>query len=179
VWSEGGYYARVFFNVKGREPHGVIDPADYERFRDEIKAKFEATMDDQGRHLCTRVYKPDEIYCAARNVAPDLIVHFGDLYWRSIGGVGYGAVHVQENDTGPDDCNHAQHGEISGVTGIDDPYEPPTQAEIRLDTESSLPEENARLVLEYLAERGFVRAERQVAFTRRLLHQPTNLYPRP
>ncbi len=29
VWSEGGYYARVFFNVKGREPHGVIDPADY------------------------------------------------------------------------------------------------------------------------------------------------------
>jgi predicted AlkP superfamily phosphohydrolase/phosphomutase len=110
VWSEGGYYARVFFNVKGREPHGVIDPADYERFRDEIKAKFEATMDDQGRHLCTRVYKPDEIYRAARNVAPDLIVHFGDLYWRSIGGVGYRAVHVQENDTGPDDCNHAQHG---------------------------------------------------------------------
>jgi sulfate adenylyltransferase len=73
----------------------------------------------------------------------------------------------------------ARRGEISGVTGIDDPYEPPTQAEIRLDTESSLPEENARLVLEYLAERGFVRAERQVAFTRWLLHQPTNLYPRP
>ena len=22
VWSEGGYYARVFFNVKGREPAG-------------------------------------------------------------------------------------------------------------------------------------------------------------
>ena len=30
VWSEGGYYARVFLNVKGREPQGVIDPADYE-----------------------------------------------------------------------------------------------------------------------------------------------------
>src|SRR5690606_3367353 len=26
VWSEGGYYARVFFNVRGREPQGVIDP---------------------------------------------------------------------------------------------------------------------------------------------------------
>ena len=45
-----------------------------------------------------------------RNVAPDLIVHFGGLYWRSIGGVGYPALHIQENDTGPDDCNHAQHG---------------------------------------------------------------------
>jgi predicted AlkP superfamily phosphohydrolase/phosphomutase len=23
VWSEGGYYARVFFNVEGREPEGT------------------------------------------------------------------------------------------------------------------------------------------------------------
>lgn len=110
VWSEGGYYARVFFNVKGREPNGVIDQTDYEKFRDEIKAKFEATTDEEGRSLCTRVYKPNEIYRTVRNIAPDLIVHFGDLYWRSIGGVGYEKLHVQENDTGPDDCNHAQHG---------------------------------------------------------------------
>jgi predicted AlkP superfamily phosphohydrolase/phosphomutase len=110
VWSEGGYYARVFFNVKGREPQGVIEAAEYERFRDEVKAMFEATTDEAGRALCTRVFKPEELYRHVRNVAPDLIVHFGELYWRSIGGVGYGAIHVQENDTGPDDCNHAQHG---------------------------------------------------------------------
>ena len=29
VWSEGGYYARVFFNVQGREPSGVIPAADF------------------------------------------------------------------------------------------------------------------------------------------------------
>ncbi len=110
VWSEGGYYARIFFNVKGREPEGVIDSSDYERFRDEIKAKLEATEDDQGRQMGTLVFKPQEVYRAVRNVAPDLIVHFGGLYWRSIGGVGYPALHVQENDTGPDDCNHAQFG---------------------------------------------------------------------
>jgi predicted AlkP superfamily phosphohydrolase/phosphomutase len=45
-----------------------------------------------------------------RNVAPDLIVHFGSLYWRSIGTVGHSKIHVQENDTGPDGCNHAQYG---------------------------------------------------------------------
>jgi predicted AlkP superfamily phosphohydrolase/phosphomutase len=39
-----------------------------------------------------------------------LIVHFGGLYWRSIGTVGHSAIHVQENDTGPDGCNHAQYG---------------------------------------------------------------------
>ena len=111
VWSEGGYYARVFLNVKGREPNGVVPAEDYERFRDMVKEKLEATTDPSGAPLGTLVFKPDEIYRSVRNVAPDLIVHFGALDWRSIGGVGYGGVlHVRENDTGPDDCNHAQFG---------------------------------------------------------------------
>lgn len=110
VWSEGGYYARVFFNVRGREPHGAIDPDDYERFRDEVKGRLEATTDPEGRPLGTLVFRPEEVYRTVRNVAPDLIVHFGALAWRSIGGVGYPTIHVQENDTGPDDCNHAQFG---------------------------------------------------------------------
>jgi predicted AlkP superfamily phosphohydrolase/phosphomutase len=111
VWSEGGYYARVFLNVKGREPNGVVPQEDYERFRDMVKQKLEATVDPSGASLGTLVFKPEEIYRSVRNVAPDLIVHFGALDWRSIGGVGYGGVlHVRENDTGPDDCNHAQFG---------------------------------------------------------------------
>jgi predicted AlkP superfamily phosphohydrolase/phosphomutase len=110
VWSEGGYYARIFLNVKGREPDGVIDSADVLPFREELKAKLEATTDEHGKLLGTKVFKPEEVYRNIRNVAPDLIVHFGDLSWRSIGGVGYSTLHVQENDTGPDDCNHAQFG---------------------------------------------------------------------
>jgi predicted AlkP superfamily phosphohydrolase/phosphomutase len=110
VWSEGGYYARVFLNVKGREPLGLIEPGDYERFRDDVKARLEATVDDKGQPLGTLVFRPEEAYRDVRNVAPDLIVHFGALAWRSIGGVGYPTIHIQENDTGPDDCNHAQHG---------------------------------------------------------------------
>ena len=58
----------------------------------------------------TLVFKPEEIYHTVRNIAPDLMVHFGALDWRSVGSVGHGRLHVQENDTGPDDCNHAQHG---------------------------------------------------------------------
>jgi predicted AlkP superfamily phosphohydrolase/phosphomutase len=110
VWSEGGYYARVFFNVKGREPQGIIPQSEYDAFQDEMKARFEALQDDKGRPLNSLVFKPKEIYKNVRNVAPDLIVHFGGLYWRSIGSVGYGRIHVQENDTGPDACNHAQFG---------------------------------------------------------------------
>jgi predicted AlkP superfamily phosphohydrolase/phosphomutase len=110
VWSEGGYYARVFFNVEGREPQGTIPAAQYELFQDEIKAKFEAMKDDKGQPLNSLVFKPKEIYHTVRNVPPDLIVHFGGLDWRSIGTVGYPNIYVQENDTGPDGCNHAQYG---------------------------------------------------------------------
>ena len=110
VWSEGGYYARVFFNVQGREPNGTIAPSEYESFLREMKARFEALPDDRGEPMGSLVFRPDEIYRHVRNVAPDLIVHFGALYWRSIGGVGYDRLYVQENDTGPDDCNHAQFG---------------------------------------------------------------------
>ncbi len=110
AWSEGGYYARVYLNVKGRESSGAVDPADALKIRDELQAKLEATVDPSGKLLGTLVFKPEEIYHAVNNVAPDLIVHFGALAWRSVGGVGYPSVHVLENDTGPDDCNHAQHG---------------------------------------------------------------------
>jgi predicted AlkP superfamily phosphohydrolase/phosphomutase len=110
VWSEGGYYARVFFNVQGREPQGVIPAADYEKFQSEMKVRIEALTDGKERPLKSLVFKPKELYRNVRNVAPDLIVHFGGLFWRSIGSVGHAAIHVQENDTGPDGCNHAQYG---------------------------------------------------------------------
>jgi predicted AlkP superfamily phosphohydrolase/phosphomutase len=43
-------------------------------------------------------------------VAPDLIVYFGALFWRSVGSVGNGKIHSFENDTGPDGANHAENG---------------------------------------------------------------------
>lgn len=51
----------------------------------------------------------------------------------------------------------ARRGEIKGFTGIDDPYEPPENPEIRLDTVNHTPEENARTIVEYLIARGFVK----------------------
>ncbi len=110
VWSEGGYYARVFINVKGREPRGIVAQADYEKFRDEVVTRLESIHDDLGKPMGTEVFKPERIYRTVRRVAPDLIVHFGGLSWRSIGSVGRPILHLQENDTGPDGCNHARYG---------------------------------------------------------------------
>jgi predicted AlkP superfamily phosphohydrolase/phosphomutase len=110
VWSEGGYYARVFFNVRGREPQGVIPQEQYEALRTEMTQKFEALQDERGQPLASQVFKPERIYRQVRGVPPDLIVHFGQLRWRSIGSVGHHSIHLQDNDSGPDACNHAQFG---------------------------------------------------------------------
>ena len=53
----------------------------------------------------------------------------------------------------------ARRGNIKGFTGIDDPYEPPEQAEVMLDTVMHSAEENARLIKDYLMQRGFVRGD--------------------
>lgn len=50
----------------------------------------------------------------------------------------------------------AGSGEILNFTGINDPYEPPHRPEIRLQTITHTVEENARLILQYLKERGFI-----------------------
>ncbi|HLC03938.1 MAG TPA: bifunctional sulfate adenylyltransferase/adenylylsulfate kinase [Anaerolineales bacterium] len=57
----------------------------------------------------------------------------------------------------------ARRGEIKDFTGIDDPYEAPENAEIVLETVHNDPESNARSIVEYLASRGFIRAEVPVA----------------
>jgi sulfate adenylyltransferase len=51
----------------------------------------------------------------------------------------------------------ARRGEIKDFTGIDAPYEPPAQPDVTLHTVTQTPEENARLILDYLGHHGFVR----------------------
>ena len=52
----------------------------------------------------------------------------------------------------------AFRGEITGFTGVDDPYEEPSDPELALDTEANTPEESAQLVLARLEELGLVPA---------------------
>ncbi|MCB9124586.1 MAG: bifunctional sulfate adenylyltransferase/adenylylsulfate kinase [Caldilineaceae bacterium] len=51
----------------------------------------------------------------------------------------------------------ARRGEITGFTGIDDPYEAPVNPEITLDTVAFTPEENAQRIVAYLVEHGYAR----------------------
>jgi len=53
----------------------------------------------------------------------------------------------------------ARRGELKGFTGIDDPYESPMHPGITLDTISHTAEANAKTILAYLMQRGFVSSD--------------------
>jgi predicted AlkP superfamily phosphohydrolase/phosphomutase len=110
AWGDGGYYGRLFLNVKGREPQGIVEPARYDEVRDELIARLEAMPGPDGEPLGTTVMKPQDIYPEVNGVAPDLIVYFGDLAWRSVGSIGNPSLFTYENDTGPDGANHDRDG---------------------------------------------------------------------
>src|SRR5215467_11930710 len=58
-------YGRLFLNVEGREPEGVVAEADYERVRSELKERLEALGDDQGRPIGTVAHRPED--CTRRH----------------------------------------------------------------------------------------------------------------
>ncbi len=110
AWGWGGYYSRIFLNVKEREPQGVIERKDYDRERDELAEKLRHVKGPVGEAWETRIFKPDELFEEHSGDWPDLMVYFDDLYWRAAGTIGHGSLYLSENDTGPDDAVHSEDG---------------------------------------------------------------------
>jgi len=110
AWAWGGYYARVFLNVEGREPRGIIKPEDYEKEREDLTRRLRALRGPKGEEWQTKVIWPQDYFDEVNGEYPDLMVYFDDLYWRSAGTLGHGTMFLAENDTGPDDAVHAHEG---------------------------------------------------------------------
>jgi len=110
AWGEGGYYARVFLNVAGREPEGVVRSEDIERVGNELETLLAEVTRPDGSPLGARVVRPEREYRETRGTPPDLMVFFGDLAYRSVGTVGTAGIHTAGDDLGPDGCNHDWDG---------------------------------------------------------------------
>ncbi len=110
AWAEGGYYARIFVNVRGELPEGTIEPSDRERVVAEIEARLAEAP------VANKAHRPESLYDDVQGAAPDLMVFFADLAVRAVGSVGGLDVVGRENDTGPDGANHSWHG-VFAMTG--------------------------------------------------------------
>jgi predicted AlkP superfamily phosphohydrolase/phosphomutase len=110
AWAAGGYYARIFLNIRGREPDGVLEPGDVPAFVRQLTAELGEVRRPDGVLLGAEVRAPREIYRSVSGDAPDLMVYFGHLKWRSAGTLGHSSLFLTENDTGPDDSVHSFDG---------------------------------------------------------------------
>ncbi|HVT02267.1 MAG TPA: alkaline phosphatase family protein [Thermoanaerobaculia bacterium] len=96
-WSKTRAYAvglgDVYINTKGREAQGIVEPADVQALKQELKGKFEAIVDPaNGEHPVSRVFFREEAYKQFDpNLIPDLFVTNSVGYrvsWQtSLGGV--------------------------------------------------------------------------------------------
>jgi len=112
AFGEGGYHSRIFFNVAGRDPHGVVPASRLCSERAELAARARELRGPAGERLDTLAATPEELYGTARceGFPPDLTIYWDRLGLRSAGTVGHGALFLPGNDSGPDDANHDFEG---------------------------------------------------------------------
>lgn len=71
-----GIYGYLYINLKGRGPLGVVDPADYERLRDELADRFRAATvrqrDGSTTPIFVEVHRAEELYGCSREENPNL-----------------------------------------------------------------------------------------------------------
>ncbi len=110
VWGWGGYYSRLFINIKGREPRGIVEPEKVPDLISELKDELRKVKGPNGEPWDTKVYMPSELYPVVKGDPPDLMVYLDDLSWRAAGTVGWNKLYLEENDKGPDDAVHDWDG---------------------------------------------------------------------
>jgi len=110
AWAEGGYYARVFLNVRGREASGIVPEASYEAERAELREALLGVRGPFGQAWQNHVETPEALYREVRGGAPDLLAVFDDLRVRPLATLGGGALHAPGDDRGNDACNHDWNG---------------------------------------------------------------------
>jgi predicted AlkP superfamily phosphohydrolase/phosphomutase len=132
AWGEGGYYARISFNLRGREPQGCVAAEQADALAQQLSAALAALPGPHGERLAHRIVTPGAVYRQTQGLPPDLMVFFDDLGYRSIGSVGQRSFYSDHNDSGADACNHdwdgifvvsgpgvRTRGALSGLRGAD------------------------------------------------------------
>jgi adenylylsulfate kinase len=97
-------------------------------------------------------------YRDARNQCRAMIKDFVEIY-----------VHATVDECARRDVKglyaKALSGEITGFTGVSDPYEPPQSPDIYIDTMSQDPDESIQLILNELAEMGYIQGNDRMVHT--------------
>lgn len=132
AWAWGGYYSRVFINLKNREKKGAVEPKYYEETLEQLRRDLERIKGPSNEQWINKAYKPGEIYPEVNGDPPDLMLYLDDLWWRPAGTLGWPTNYLEENDRGPDDAVHDWHG-VYTVYDPEETLEKGNRGEIRIE----------------------------------------------
>lgn len=97
-----GYIGEVHVNLKGREPHGIVEPgAEYEQVRDELIRDLRALNLPDGSPLIEHIWKKEEVYHGAHfHDAPDILFFPKNLETIAFGDFEFGSNKILEPSYG-------------------------------------------------------------------------------
>jgi predicted AlkP superfamily phosphohydrolase/phosphomutase len=96
-WSKSrayskGNYGQIFINLKGREPHGIVEPGEeYERVVSDITSRLGKITDpDTGKRIIGSIYKTVDMYKGPHvKDAPDIAFLPYDMRYKALGTVDF------------------------------------------------------------------------------------------
>ena len=81
-----GAFGNVVINLRGREREGAVDPADYDRVRDEIADRLLGLRAPDAHGIVARVHRREDLFDGPELARlPDLIVEFEEYRWLGRG----------------------------------------------------------------------------------------------
>ncbi len=112
VLAIGAYEGQIFINLKGREPEGIVEEADYDKLIEELAEKIKQIKGDDGKILDTKIFKKKDYFNGKCNeIAPDMIVYFDNLHYGCNNSlIGNETLWSPNTAKGSDDACHSRQG---------------------------------------------------------------------
>jgi predicted AlkP superfamily phosphohydrolase/phosphomutase len=112
VFAIGAYEGQIFVNLKGREPEGIVEEADYDSLISSLERKLKDIKGDDRSSLDTKIFKKKDYFKGkCENLAPDIIVYFDNLHYGcNTTLIGNETLWSPNTAKGSDDACHSRQG---------------------------------------------------------------------
>ncbi len=102
AWAWGGFYGRLFINIEGRDPEGCVPSNEVAGLIEELREKLSRVAGPDGQPIVKQISTAQELYQNPHGDVPDLLIFWGDLYYKVAGTIGYNALYIDHDDRGLD-----------------------------------------------------------------------------
>lgn len=110
AFAAGGYVGRIYVNLAGREPEGIVSPNELEPLLDRLENSLSKLKTLAGEPLRFRALRHRDLGENPQGLPPDLELELESFAYRALGTMGYSTSVGCQNDIGEDGANHALHG---------------------------------------------------------------------